>query len=254
MQVKILGCGGGIGDEMLTTSIIIDDDILIDAGTGVGSLSLDALKNIDHIFITHTHMDHIAYLPLLLDTVLGLRTAPITLYANRQVIQILKEHIFNWLIWPNFNLIPNPEMPLLIYQELNEGDDVELDHRKITALAANHGVPAVGYLINSGHASLAFTGDTVGCKEFWDQVNKVDNLKYLIIETAFSNKDAALAKEAKHLCPDTLAIELTFLKSNPKVYITHLKPGEGVKIMEEIAVHPNTKHCIALRNQQVFEL
>lgn len=254
MQVKILGCGGGIGEDMRTTSMLIDDDMLIDAGTGVGDLSLVALQKIDHVFITHTHMDHIAFLPLLLDTVLGLRKKPIRVYANTQIINILKEHVFNWLIWPNFNLIPKPEAPLLMYQEMNEGDTVCIGEREIAALPANHGVPAVGYQVNSGRASLVFTGDTAGCQAFWQRVNQIANLKYLIIETAFSNADAELASVSKHLCPQTLATELESLGNKPEIYITHLKPGEGVKIMEEITENPKTAGCMALRNQQLFEL
>ena len=254
MQVKILGCSGGIGDRMRTTSMLVDEDVLIDAGTGVGDLSLASLLKIDHVFITHTHMDHIAFLPLLLDTVMGSRTKPIHVYASAQVIKILKEHVFNWLIWPNFNLIPKPSNPLLVYKEMNVDDVVTLDGRHFTALAANHGVPAVGYQVDSGQASLVFTGDTAGCTAFWQQVNAIDNLQYLIIETAFSNKEKLLAAESKHLCPQTLAEELANLRGQPAVYITHLKPGEGDRIMEEISQNPKTTGCIALQNQQTFEL
>jgi ribonuclease BN (tRNA processing enzyme) len=254
MQVKILGCSGGIGSGMRTTSILIDDDVLIDAGTGVGDLSLADLQKIDYVFITHSHMDHIAYLPLLLDTVMGLRTKPVTVVATSQTINILKEHIFNWLIWPNFNLIPKPEKPLLIYQAISAGDTLQINERMITALPANHGLPAVGYQVDNGQASLVFTGDTAGCNAFWEQVNTISNLKYLIIETAFSNAEAELAAASMHLCPQTLATELAQLRNQPTIYITHLKPGEGVKIMEEIASNPKTACCVALQHQQVFEL
>jgi len=254
MQVKILGCSGGIGSGMRTTSILVDEDILIDAGTGVGDLSLADLQKIDYVFITHSHMDHIAYLPLLLDTVMGFRTKPVTVVATIQTIAILKEHIFNWLIWPNFNLIPTPEKPSLIYQAISEGDTVQLNERMITALPANHGLPAVGYQVDNGQASLVFTGDTASCKAFWAHVNRINNLKYLIIETAFSNAEADLAAVSMHLCPQTLATELAQLNSQPTIYITHLKPGEGVKIMEEIANNPKTACCTALQNQQIFEL
>ena len=254
MQIKILGCSGGVGGDLHTTSMLVDDDILIDAGTGVGRLSLNALQKINHVFITHAHMDHIAFLPLLLDTVMGLRDEAVNVYASAQVIQILKEHVFNWLIWPNFNLIPNGQDPLLAYKVLNVGDTVTLAGRIMTALPANHGVPAVGYQLDSGNQSLVFTGDTAGCKALWDKVNTIQNLKYLIIETAFSNQDVALAAESKHLCPMTLADELGYLQKKPLIYITHMKPGAGEQIMTEIAQHPKTAHCKVLLNQQVFEL
>lgn len=254
MQVKVLGCSGGIGGNMRTTALLVDDDVLIDAGTGVGDLSLEALLKIDHIFVTHTHIDHIAFIPLLLDTVMGLREQPVTVHATCEVIDILKQHIFNWLVWPDFSKIPNSAFPLLIYNEIKVGESVQINHKTITALPASHVVPAVGYLVDSGVSSLVFTGDTAGGGDFWQAVNQVNNLKYLIIETAFSNAEAQLAMLSKHLCPDTLAKELLHLQSAPQIFITHLKPGEDSTIMQEIAANPATMHCAALRNQQVLEL
>ncbi len=254
VQVKILGCGGGVGDDMRTTSLLLDDDVLIDAGTGVGDLSLAAMLKIDHIFITHAHLDHIAFIPLLVDTAMGLRASPITLHATQEVIDTLKQHIFNWSIWPDFNQIPNRHKPFMVYQPLTVGQTIIINQKQITALPANHVVPAVGYQINSGAQSLVFTGDTGGSKQFIAAVNAITNLKYLIIETAFSNADAVLALRSKHLCPNTLADELAQLTNMPAVFITHLKPGEVAAIMQEIAANPITQQCKALQNQQVFDL
>lgn len=254
MQIKILGCSGGIGGDMRTTSLLVDDDVLIDAGTGVGDLSLDALLKIDHIFVTHSHLDHIVSIPLLLDTVMGLRAQPVTVHATLEVINILKQHVFNWLIWPNFNLIPDPATPFLQYNEICVGNGVQINAKTITAVPANHVIPAVGYQIDSGQNSLVFTGDTAGSAAFWHDVNQINNLKVLIIETAFSNAEAELARLSRHLCPATLADELAHLQSEPAVYITHLKPGEDITIMHEIAQNPKTKHCKALQQKQIFNL
>jgi len=254
MQIKVLGCSGGIGGDKRTTALLIDDDVLIDAGTGVGDLSLEALLKIDHIFVTHSHLDHIGFIPLLVDTAMGLRETPVTLHASLAVINILKQHIFNWLIWPDFNQIPDANSPFLLYHEIIVGAAVSVNHKTITALPANHVVPAVGYQIDSGKNSLVFTGDTAGDQDFWQVVNQINNLKYLIIETAFGNQEAELARLSKHLCPSTLAEELTQLQSHPEIFITHLKPGEDAKIMQEIAENPVTRHCLALQHQQIFNL
>ncbi len=252
MQVKILGCSGGIGGNLRTTSMLVDEDILIDAGTGVGDLSISQLVNIDHIFITHSHLDHIGLMPLLLDTVMGMRTHPVTVHATAATTQILKDHIFNWKVWPDFNAIPDAENPLLVYNEVVVGEQVTINGRHITALPANHVVPAVGYCIDSGQGSLVFTGDTTVCDELWDMVNKIKNLKYLIIETAFSNVELELAQVSKHLCPSMLISELSKLKLDAKIYITHLKPGEGELIMHEIEQTPLSFRLRALQNMQMF--
>jgi ribonuclease BN (tRNA processing enzyme) len=254
MRVKVLGCSGGIGGALRTTSFLVDENILIDAGTGVGDLSIEQLTAIDHVFITHSHLDHITSLPFLLDTVMGLRPHPITVYALADTLKILREHIFNWKVWPDFNVIPDAAQPFLQYKEIKIGMTVELAGRKITALPANHVVPAVGYRLDSGKGSLVFSGDTTVCEGFWREVNKIDNLKYLIIETAFSNAEVELARISKHLCPAMLKEELSKLTQPAEVYITHLKPGESEVIMQEISELVISHQANALRPLQTFEL
>lgn len=254
MRVKILGCSGGIGGALRTTSILIDDDILIDAGTGVGDLSIEEMMAVDHIFVTHSHLDHVAYIPFLIDTVNGLRHHPVTVHAIPETIQALKTHVFNWRIWPDFNVIPDCERPFLRYSEVKLGETVSLNSRKISPLPVNHVVPAVGYRLDSGNNSLVFTGDTTSCDALWQAVNGIENLKIVIIETSFTNAEASLARVSMHLCPSMLMDELTKLKRPAEVYITHLKPGEGRKIMKEIQHDVKDRTIRELQHQQVFEL
>lgn len=254
MKLKILGCSGGIGGDLRTTSMLLDEDVLIDAGTGVGDLSVPDLTKIDHIFVTHSHMDHVTSIPFLIDTVGWMRETPITLYATRETLGILHEHLFNWKLWPDFAQIPDPSRPVLRYQAIEIGVPVRLGEREITALPANHVVPAVGYRIDSGAASLVFSGDTTTNDALWEHVNAIDNLRYLIIETALSDRERALAIASKHLCPSLLADELAKLTLSPDVYITHLKPRESDVIMDEILARVAERRPKMLRNNQVFEL
>src|SRR5580692_808111 len=130
MKLRILGCSGGIGGRHLrTTSMLLDHDILIDAGTGVGELSLTELSLIDHIFLTHSHLDHITSIPFIVDTVGAMRSRPLTVHAIHDTIEILKNHLFNWLIWPDFSQIPTPEQPYLRYEELKLGENIVLGSR-----------------------------------------------------------------------------------------------------------------------------
>lgn len=235
MKLRVLGCSGGIGGNLRTTSMLIDQDILIDAGTGVGDLGLDELKLIDHIFLTHSHLDHILCIPLLLDSVADLRSTPLTVYATAETLAILQAHIFNWKVWPDFCKIPDPQKPYMRYQVISVGETVMLNGRAITPLPANHVVPAVGYQIDSGAASLVFTGDTTTQDCFWEQINRIKNLKHLIIETAFPDEEKELAVLSKHLCPSLLAEELAKLQCKPAIYISHLKPGACDVTMRQIS-------------------
>ena len=254
MRLRVLGCSGGIGGRHLrTTSFLLDGDVLVDAGTGVGDLTLAELSQIDHIFITHSHLDHVTSIPFLVDTVGGMRAKPLTIYATRATIEILKNHLFNWAIWPDFAEIPTPEAPFMRYREMEVGATVTLGSRRITAIPARHTVPAVGYHLDSGAASLVFTGDTGQNDALWRIVNRIANLKFLIIETAFSNKERQLAEVSRHLCPATLAEELAKLERSPEIYITHLKPGEIEPTMLEIEECAGAFRPRMLQNNLVLE-
>ena len=254
MRLRVLGCSGGIGGRhMRTTSFLVDGDVLLDAGTGVGDLSLAELALVDHIFITHSHLDHVASIAFIADTVGGMRARPILVHATRETIAILKDHIFNWKIWPDFTQIPSPAAPFMRYEEIELGRTVSLAGRAFTPLPAVHTVPAVGFQLDSGAGSLVFTGDTGPNDALWRIVNRIDNLKYLIIETAFANKERDLAELSKHLCPSMLAEELVKFERDAEVYVTHLKPGETELTMQEIEESSGRIQPRMLQNNQVFE-
>lgn len=254
MRLRVLGCSGGIGGRHLrTTSFLVDNDILLDAGSGVGDLSLAELTRIDHVFVTHSHLDHVTSIPFLVDTVGGMRAKPITVHATAPTIEILRNHLFNWSIWPDFTEIPSAEAPFMRYEEVELGRAVNVDGRVFTPIPAVHTVPAIGYHLDSGEGSLVFTGDTGPNDELWKVVNRISNLKVLIIETAFSNKERQLAEVSKHLCPSMLADELAKLERRPEVWITHLKPGEIELTMEEVEAVAGNIRPRMLQNGQQFE-
>lgn len=254
MRIRVLGCSGGIGGSLRTTALLIDDDILIEAGTGVGDLSLESLARIDHVFVSHSHLDHVTSIPFLVDTVGALRGAPLTVYGLRETLDVLRAHLFNWKIWPDFTQIPDAERPYMAYREIAVGETVELGGRRLTAIPANHTVPAVGYLLDSGTASLAYSGDTMGNAGLWEAVNGAANLRYLIIETAFPNQEREIAAASRHLCPDMLAKELENMRATPEVYVTHLKPGEGALTMKEVSAAAGRWRPRRLENHQEFTL
>ncbi len=150
-------------------------------------------------------------------------------------------------------MIPDDVDPFLRYSEIRIGETVTLKGRSITPLPANHVVPAVGFQLDSGAASLVFSGDTTTCDELWEAVNNIGNLKYLIIETAFGNSEIKLAHLSMHLCPSMLLEELHKLQHPAQVYITHLKPGEGDEIMHQIERDASAYSPLPLEHFQVFE-
>jgi ribonuclease BN (tRNA processing enzyme) len=263
MKVRVLGCSGAIAKDCRTTSFLIDGDILIDAGTGVGDLTLDEMQRIDHVFLTHSHLDHVAALPLMVDAVAARRQKPLKIHALPGTIAALKAHIFNDVIWPDFSRIPSPQAPFITFHEIFTGQALEVNRKLLEVLPAVHTVPAVGYAVTVGTGCWVFSGDTERNPAFWQRVNQL-NVAMLVIETAFSNREKDLAKLSLHLSPGVLADELDNIAIDRKypIYITHTKPAETDLIMAEIQKFdetsvsgPNVTHDIRwLRAGQEFEI
>jgi len=233
MNLRVLGCSGGIGADLRTTSLLIDDDILIDAGSGVGDLTLDELEKIKHIFLTHTHMDHFTFLPLMVDSIFSTITEPVIVHGQPKTIEALKTHIFNWTIWPDFSKLPTEENPVMAFETMLPGTFMQLGGRTLEMIEVNHIVPGVGYRVECDSGSFAFTGDTTNHDNFWEVLNRYQSLDLLICEVAFPNVLEDLAKRAGHYSPDLLALDLVKLQHQPDIYISHTKPGKEDTIVDE---------------------
>lgn len=260
MQIRVLGCSGSIAAGSRTTSFLVDGCVLIDAGTGVGDLTLDELAAVDHIFITHSHLDHILAIGLLADSVARRRSArqcpPVQVHALAATIEVLRAHVFNNLVWPDFTRLPSPTRPVLAFCPLATGDTRIAAGHRIEALPASHTVPAVGYAVHDAlpGGAWVFTGDTGPNPALWQRLAQM-RLGALVIETAFSNDESAVAEVSQHLCPARLQLELAQLAqlSGPTdVYITHIKPGEVDAVMQEIAAQPTPHRISALHTGQLM--
>lgn len=234
MQVRTLGCSGGIGGELRTTCFQVDDDILIDAGTGLGNLSLQQMKGIRHIFLTHSHLDHLAGIPLMVDSIFGDITEPVVVHAAPATLAALREHIFNWVIWPDFSILPTASHPVIRFEAMHPGEVVELGGRRIEMIEVNHVVPGVAYCIEKGVKTFAFSGDTTTNDTLWPALNRHARLDALVVECAFADEDEALSQKAFHYCPRTLIADLGKLNHRPRIYITHLKPGAEDRILAQL--------------------
>ncbi|MBI3430771.1 MAG: 3',5'-cyclic-nucleotide phosphodiesterase [Hydrogenophilales bacterium] len=234
MKLTVLGCSGGIGSGRHTTSLLVDDDVLIDAGSGLTTLDFEQLVKIDHVFLTHAHLDHVLGLPLLLDSVGDLRDGPVTVHALPKVLDVLSTHLFNWQLWPDFREIPSKDAPWLRFVPLGLGETFTLKGRTFRPLPANHVVPACSIHLATAAGSLVFSGDTTHSDAFVAALNAIPDLRHLIIETSFENALVEIAKASRHHWPDSLAAELKLLTVAPEVWITHLKPGNESAIMNEL--------------------
>ncbi|KNZ33303.1 MAG: 3',5'-cyclic-nucleotide phosphodiesterase [Methylibium sp. NZG] len=258
MNLHVLGCSGAIAAGCKTTAFLLDDDVLIDAGTGVGDLALEALARVDHILISHSHLDHVLSIGLLADSVMRLRKAQnrpaIQVRALPQTLAALREHIFNGVIWPDFTRLPSAENPVLELLPIAIGDVLDLAGKRIEVLSAQHTVPAVGFAVDGGSAGWwVYTGDTGPNPALWRRLKDMQ-VAHLVIETAFSDEERQLARISRHLCPTALGNELAQLSGSVDVHITHIKPGEMEAVMAEIGKLGTPHRMQALVAGQVMNL
>lgn len=235
MRIRILGCSGGIGAGLRTSAMLIDGDVLIDAGTGIGDLELSDLATIRHVFLTHAHLDHIAGLPMLVDCVFDENfETPITVYAREETLRAIQTHLFNDIIWPNFARLPSPENPMLRYEVCSPGDTVTIEHRAFYAIDVMHSVPSLGFTVQNSGGVFAVSGDTKTNQTLWPVLNRCDDLKVLVIEVSFPDEMEKLAADAGHYCPKTLTEDLKHLKQEPEIWLTGMKPGQESLILEQV--------------------
>ena len=258
MILNVLGCSGSIAAGCKTTAFLLDGDVLIDAGTGVGDLELDALARIDHILISHSHLDHVLSIGLLADGVMRLRSAagrgPIEVHALPETLAALRTHIFNGVIWPDFTRLPSADNPVLALVPFAVGDRLQVNGKRVEVLSASHTVPACGFAVDGGEAGWwVYTGDTGPNPALWERLRQL-KVAHLIIETAFSDEERQLARISRHLCPTALGHELAQLAGSVDVHITHIKPGEMEAVMAQIGRLGTAHRVHALAAGQVMSI
>jgi len=235
MRIRTLGCSGGIGAGSRTTALLIDNDVLIDAGTGIGDLALDDLDAIRHVFLTHAHLDHVAGLPMLVDANFDENfEVPVTVYARSETVEALKSHLFNDVIWPDFTKLPDEQNPLLQFKICSPGETVRIGHRNFHAVDVNHSVPSLGYTVQNSGGVFAVSGDTKTNETLWPALNSCDDLRVLVIEVSFPDEQEALATTAGHYCPSTMCRDLERLKHDPEIWLTGMKPGQEERILRQV--------------------
>lgn len=234
MNIKVLGCNGGVGPGLRTTSFLVNGTMLLDAGTGVCDLSPAAMEAVRHIFFSHAHLDHVAGAAFLMDVVYDAEGSGVTLHGTDTTLDVLRNHLFNWALWPDFSKLPSEEEPTMRFARVEQGVPVDVDGLRLLPVAVQHTVPAVGYVVQDGRATFAFSGDTATNDSFWSALNALDQLDKLIIEVSFPAEEAEIGAITRHYTSATLAADLEKLEHRPELLITHNKPGFEAKIQAEL--------------------
>jgi len=260
--VQVLGCSGSIAAGCRTTAFLLDEHTLIDAGTGVGDLPLEAMTQIDDIVLSHSHLDHVLAIPLLADSVMRARFAdesrgPIRVHGLPATLAALRNHLFNDQLWPDFTRIPSAQRPILSLHAFEVGQTLVLGPsdrpRRLEVLPASHTVPAVGFALETPVGLWVYSGDTGPNPALWEAL-RGRTIAHLVIETAFGDDERWLAQISGHMSPGALAAELQQLPAGVSVHITHPKPGEASVVIEQIRAHHALHRVDLLEAGHCFEM
>jgi ribonuclease BN (tRNA processing enzyme) len=233
VKLRILGCSGAELPGHQLSGFLLDDTLLLDAGTVGAVLSVEEQVRIKDILVSHPHLDHICGIPLLADNIIqnGLQHR-VNVVSTSAVIAAISTHLMNGMIWPDFAQIPSPEASVIRYREISPEEVFYTGDFTVTACLVNHTVPAVGYRITKGASTLLYTGDTGPTHRIWELAGE---LTALIVEVSFPSEMEELALLTRHLTPRLLQIELAKLAKLPsRILITHMKPKYHDRIKAEL--------------------
>jgi ribonuclease BN (tRNA processing enzyme) len=235
MKIRVLGAFGGEGLGHRPSAFLVNDRLLIDGGSVTGALTVPEQLRIEHALLSHAHLDHLAGLVYLSETLGFCETgAAVTIAGIDPVITALRSNVFNNVLWPDFSKIPHADVPVVKYRTLVEDVEQRVGDVWVTPVPVNHTVPTTGFIVHDGATGLIYSGDTGPTKALWDAARGLTGLRAVILECAFPNRLAPLAEIAKHLTPDLIRHELDKLPPNVPVWIFHIKPQFAEEITEEL--------------------
>jgi ribonuclease BN (tRNA processing enzyme) len=237
MKIRVLGAYGAEGLAQRPSAFLVNDRLLIDGGTVGGALASGEQLAIEHALVSHSHLDHIAGLAYLTETLaLCAAERPLTIASMAPVVTALRTSIFNDIVWPDFTKLPSPATPVLQFQPLREDVEQPLGDVWVMPVAVSHSVPTSGFIVHDGRSGFVYSGDTGPTEALWKAAHDVGGIGAVILECAFPNRMARLADIARHMTPELIRRELDKIPADVPVMIFHVKPQFYDEIGEELGV------------------
>ena len=252
MKIQILGGHGGLSKGHSTTSFLIDDKLLIDAGAVASTLSVEEQSKIDHILISHCHLDHIKDLAFLCDNCFGMRKKPFEVFTHETVKKIIKAHLFNNIIWPDFSELPSVESPTINFNSIREEVKLRIGEFDITPIKVKHAHDAMGFIVEKDQVAILFTLDTGPTDRIWEIARKIKNLKAIFTEVSFPNSLEKVAEVSDHHTANSLKFEMKKMPELIPVILTHLKPSYREIILKEIQEMKEDRIRVLNRDGEIF--
>jgi ribonuclease BN (tRNA processing enzyme) len=255
MRIRVLGASGSEGRRgRRPTAFLVDERTLVDAGSVTGALTVEEQRQVEHVLVSHSHLDHVAGLAFLTETLActGARR-PLTVAGIAPVVDALRTGVFNDVVWPDFTRIPSREDPVVRYRVLEEGVEHRVGDLRVTPVGVDHTVPAAGFIVHDGTRGFVYSGDTGPTRALWDAARAVAGIGAVILECSFPNRLGVAAECAKHLTPDLVGRELEKLPPGVPVWIFHIKPQFHDETVAELG-RVDGRRIVLLEQDRTYEL
>jgi len=219
--------------------LVINDRLAIDAGS-LAMAATDKIRlELRDVVLTHAHLDHIAGLPLFVDDLFASLDRPIVVYALKEVIEVLERDVFNWSVFPRFSELSIASGAAIEYKAVQYGNNFEAAGLNCKLFRTDHKVPAAGVIVSDGESTVVISGDTATLDTLSEAVSDIEDLRAILVECAFPNELADIARNSHHMTPEVLYEQLAKLRPTCPVFVINIKPryrDEVVRQLDELKI------------------
>jgi 3',5'-cyclic-nucleotide phosphodiesterase len=237
VELRVIGCHGGESPRHRTSAFLVDDVLAIDAGALTSGMEIPDQAKLDAVLVSHAHLDHVRDLATLADNRCQLQCAPLIIAGTKDTLRTLRKHFFNDRLWPDFSKIPSAGKPTIEYLELKPEKTVDIAGYRVRAVLVDHTIEAASFVIEGKSGAIAYSGDTGPTERMWEVLNEQPNLRALLMEVSFPNREQKLATVSGHHTPRTLGKDLAKFRA-PKdlpTLLYHIKPAFQAEVEKECA-------------------
>ena len=256
MELRVIGCHGGETPRHKTSSFVLDDRLAIDAGALTSGLTVEDQAKLEAVIVSHAHLDHVRDLATIADNRCQMKCAPLVIAGTKGTLKVLRKHFFNGLLWPDFAAIPSTDEPTITFVELKAERPTMIGGYSVRAIPVDHTIESAGFVVEAnGSGSVAYSGDTGPTERFWEVLNEVTDLRALLMEVSFPNREQGLATVSGHHTPRSLGKELKKYRAprDLPTMLYHIKPVFQGEVERECAALKGVNlHVLQLRDHFVL--
>jgi ribonuclease BN (tRNA processing enzyme) len=216
------------------SSYLFNGTVAIDAGCIGFYRGAPEQATIRHVLLTHTHIDHLASLPIFVENAFEAEKAPVVIHGSDAVLDCLRRDLFNDRVWPDFIALSAGDTKFLRLERLTPGRTVAVEGLRFTPVEVNHVVPTFGFIVEDDKAAVVVSSDTGPTAALWEYANHTPNLKAVFLEATFPDALAELADVSKHLTPATFVQELSKLHQPAAIIAVHIKARYRDRVVDEL--------------------